>query len=290
MPTLLITILGVVMSLLLAFRTNTAYDRYWEGRRLWGTLLTQTRNLQRFIWGGITPKDDKTANERLGAMNLTLAFPIATKHYLRDEHGFRYEDLRPLVQHLPGMEPGAPETDIQNLPLEISYHLAAYVRRCRSLNLIDAAQFTPLTNSISALIDTLTSFERIRNTPMPLAYNVHLKQSLMLYILSLPFQLVSTLKWGTIPVMFVASFTLLGIEGIGGEIENPFGYDDNDLPVEVYCEDARGEMERVMEKDGGGVGVGGTGQGREVEGWGKVVFVGEKGHATLDMPTLRRRH
>ncbi|KAJ3278490.1 hypothetical protein HK104_002291, partial [Borealophlyctis nickersoniae] len=248
-PTHLITILGVVMGLLLVFRTNTAYDRFWEGRRIWGTLLTHVRNLARVVWISVTPKNEQQANERRGCMQLLLAFTVATKHYLRGEEGHRYEDLHHLVAHLPDFQPGSKNPKVKNLPLEISFHIASYVARCRSLDLIDAAQQTVMTNALSGMMDCLTNFERIRNSPIPIAYSVHLKQTLMLYLLSLPFQLVQTMKWGTIPVVFLAGFTLLGIESIGGEIENPFGYDDNDLPVEEFCDDTRDEINRIMDRE-----------------------------------------
>ncbi|KAJ3041510.1 hypothetical protein HDV00_009306 [Rhizophlyctis rosea] len=260
MDTLLITVLGVVMSLLLSYRTNTAYDRYWEGRRSWSTLLTHIRNLSRFIWIGVAPKTEQETNERKGAMNLLLAYAVATKHYLRDEPGYRYKDLRHLVAHLPDLKA---KKNIENMPLELSFHIAAYVARCRKADLIDAAMSTSMTNALSGMIDCLSSFERIRNSPIPLAYSIHLKQTLMLYLISLPFQLVSKLYWGTIPVIFLASFTLLGIESIGGEIENPFGYDDNDLPVEKFCEDTREELNSVMHRESK----------IDPDNWGKAVMV-----------------
>ncbi|TPX65030.1 hypothetical protein SpCBS45565_g05431 [Spizellomyces sp. 'palustris'] len=245
-PPQLITILGVVISLLLVFRTNTAYDRYWEGRRLWGTLVTQVRNLARFIWIGVQGRDEHQNMEKKGCMNLLLAFAVATKHYLRNELGHKYTDLHHLLIHLPDFVPGVKHPEIKNLPLEISFHISSYIGRCRELELIDVSQQTAMTNALSAMVDCLTSFERIRNTPIPLAYSIHLQQTLTLYILSLPFQLVSTVFWGTIPIIFIAAFTLLGIESIGGEIENPFGYDENDLRVEDFCHTTREELVRVM--------------------------------------------
>jgi putative membrane protein len=98
------------------------------------------------------------------------------------------------------------------------------------------------------MVDCLTNFERIRNSPVPIAYSIHLKQTLMVYLLTLPFQLLSTMGWVTIAVVFVASFTLLGIEAIGTEIENPFGYDENDLRLEVFCADLKTELEEIKEK------------------------------------------
>ncbi|KAI9011418.1 Bestrophin, RFP-TM, chloride channel-domain-containing protein [Gaertneriomyces semiglobifer] len=245
----LITILGVVISLLLVFRTNTAYDRYWEGRRTWATLVTQIRNLARFVWLGVQTRDDPHQSiERRGAMNLLLAFAVATKHYLRNELGHRYTDLHHLLVHLPDFRPGVAHPDIKNLPLEISFHISSYIAKCRQQELIDISQQTAMTNSLSAMVDCLTSFERIRNTPIPLAYSIHLQQTLTVYILALPFQLVQQVYWGTIPIMFIAAFTLLGIESIGGEIENPFGYDENDLRIEDFCHTTREELQRVMSR------------------------------------------
>ncbi|KAJ3015054.1 hypothetical protein HKX48_004797 [Thoreauomyces humboldtii] len=246
LPPQLITILGVVISLLLVFRTNTAYDRYWEGRRMWGTLVTQIRNLSRFVWIGVVTKSPKHDLEKKGCMNLLLAFAVATKHYLRNELGHKYADLHHLLIHLPDFAPGQRHPIIKNLPLEVSFHISSYIANCRQEEMIDVSQQTAMTNALSAMVDCLTSFERIRSTPIPMAYSIHLQQTLTLYILSLPFQLVSQVYWGTIPIIFIAAFTMLGIECIGGEIENPFGYDENDLRIEDFCRSTREELLRVM--------------------------------------------
>ncbi|KAJ3166394.1 hypothetical protein HDU88_003262 [Geranomyces variabilis] len=245
-PPQLITILGVVISLLLVFRTNTAYDRYWEGRRMWGTLVTQIRNLARFAWIGVITKTEKQEIEKKGCMNLLLAFAVATKHYLRNELGHKYADLHHLLIHLPDFQPGQRYPVIKNLPLEVSFHISSYIAACRRDDLLDVSQQTAMTNALSSMVDCLTSFERIRNTPIPMAYSIHLQQSLTLYILSLPFQLVALISWGTIPVVAIAAFTMLGIDAIGSEIENPFGYDENDLPQEEYCRTTREEILRVI--------------------------------------------
>jgi putative membrane protein len=103
-------------------------------------------------------------------------------------------------------------------------------------------------NTLSAMIDCLSNFERIRDTPVPVAYTIHLKQTLILYLLSLPFQLVSTMHWLTIGIVAIASFTLLGIEAIGHEIENPFGYDDNDLHMESFCDKLKEELIQISDR------------------------------------------
>lgn len=135
-PPTVITILSVVMGLLLVFRTNTAYDRYWEARRLWGTLFTHTRNLSRLIWISIKDNDSKDLTDKYGAINLLLAFAVSTKHYLRFEPGFFYEDLHYLLTHVPEFHPGKAPTQVDNMPLKISFHISSYIGRCRSKGII----------------------------------------------------------------------------------------------------------------------------------------------------------
>jgi putative membrane protein len=89
--------------------------------------------------------------------------------------------------------------------------------------------------SVNDLLEALTTCERILSTPIPFAYAIYLKRLLLIYCLSLPFQVVNTLHWWTSPVAIIISFVLLGIEEIGTEIENPFGDDANDLPLEEIC-------------------------------------------------------
>ncbi|KNC97920.1 uncharacterized protein SPPG_06910 [Spizellomyces punctatus DAOM BR117] len=247
--TLLITIVSLVMGLLLVFRNNTAYERYWEGRRLWGTLETQVRNMSRFIWIGVSAKNAQDALEKRGAMNLLVAYMHATKHYLRNELGLHYDDIYPFISHLPEFAmDNQNQPDIKNLPLEISFQLGGYIMKAKEHGQIDVSQLGCMTNSLNAMIECFTGFERIRNTPLPFAYSIHLKQTLIVYLLSLPFQLVVDNKWGTIPVTLLAAFTLLGLEAIGGEIENPFGLDENDLPIDDICEMIHQEVLSIMDR------------------------------------------
>lgn len=101
---------------------------------------------------------------------------------------------------------------------------------------------------VSSLIDILSNFERIRDSPVPIAYKIHLKQSLLVYLISIPFQLVATMGWATIIVVFMASFTFHGLEAIGHEIENPFGYDENDLYMEGFCEQLKSELNQITDR------------------------------------------
>jgi putative membrane protein len=122
-----------------------------------------------------------------------------------------------------------------NLPLEISLYLSSYVHDNFTKGRISAPVATSMLNSINTMVDCLSQFERVLRSPIPLAYSIHLTQTVWIYCLSLPFQLVSLAHWSSIPIVFFASVVLLGIERIGAEIENPFGYDDNDLPLDDFC-------------------------------------------------------
>ncbi|RIA88479.1 Bestrophin, RFP-TM, chloride channel-domain-containing protein [Glomus cerebriforme] len=289
-----ITVLGLVVSLLLAYRTNTAYDRYWEGLRTWSNMVSAIRNMTRCIWVNVNAEDyEKTSNkviddrtktehlvEKKTVINLLLGFAIATKHYLREEPK-TFEDLKPLISNAdhnsPGVQvlvgsndnyfsgtsnnnnnnnndnnnnnnftgkfmknikkllPDSHKKVCNNLPYEITLYLSSYIRKQHLLHTTDDSTISILYSNLSSLTDCLTTFERILRSPIPLAYAIHLTQVTWIYCLSLPFQLVQDLDWITIPVTFIITLTLFGVEKIASEIENPFGWDENDLDLDDFC-------------------------------------------------------
>jgi len=274
-PMTLISITGMVVSLLLAFRTNNAYDRYWEGRKLWTSMIQEVRKITRAIWlgvnvtgGGQLKLSSKAIVERRSALNLSLAFVVAVKHYLRDEYSYDYPDLKDLIRHLPRFNTPSSNIplDVQlkfhqrhkqtkmafdmapptNIPIEISYYFLSYINYLDENKLAEPWALSTVKSSLSNLVDILSNFERILRTPIPLAYSIHLNQSVWLYILSIPFQIVNDLGWWTVPVLVLGSFCLLGILAIGLEIENPFGYDANDLPLDDFCDVIRREIEVIV--------------------------------------------
>jgi putative membrane protein len=117
----------------------------------------------------------------------------------------------------------------------VAFWIGDYLQEQYELKCISNYQLTALHRLLDSMVDSLGSCERILKTPMPLAYSIHLKQLLLIYCLSLPFQMVNDFLWFTGPIVALISFTLFGIEEIGSEIENPFGYDANDLPLDSIC-------------------------------------------------------
>ncbi|HIK43893.1 MAG TPA: hypothetical protein IGR64_03290 [Leptolyngbyaceae cyanobacterium M65_K2018_010] len=219
----------LVLGLLLVFRTNTSYERYWEGRKLWGGVVNLTRNLARQMWVAIQEHQPADQTAKVAAIRLLPAFAIAMKLHLRGEPPNQE------LAHLVSAEQFAKLQTVNNPPLEIAFWLADYLQTQEAGGKLNPYQLTYCLEALDDLVDTLGGCERILKTPMPLAYSIHLKQLVMLYCLALPFQMVDSLGWGTPFVVGLISFAVFGIEEIGIEIENPFGHDPNDLPLDAIC-------------------------------------------------------
>lgn len=221
---------SIVLGLLLVFRTNTAYERFWEGRKLWGHLVNTSRNMCRTIWVSVEEHAAEDRGKKVAALRLLVAFAIATKLHLRGESVVD-EELSKFVS------PQQLETlkNMNNPPLEIAFWIGDYFQLQYELKRINAYQLIALSKLLDMLVDVLGGCERILRTPMPLAYSIHLKQLLLIYCLTVPFQIVRDLGWSTGIIVSVISFTVFGIEEIGIEIENPFGHDINDIPLDNIC-------------------------------------------------------
>lgn len=228
-PTLASLIPNIVLGLLLVFRTNTAYDRFWEGRKCWGTLVNTVRNLARQIWIAVEAETESDRAQKIAALKMLVAFCVAVKLHLRQE---------PVNSELEGLLSRDRYEKLKRMnhpPLEIAFWIGDYLQQQQGRNRLHVYQLNAMHKLLDVMVDMLGGCERILKTPMPLAYAIHLKQLLLLYCLSLPFQMVGNLGWYTGLIVALISFTLFGIEEIGIEIENPFGRDPNDLPLDAIC-------------------------------------------------------
>lgn len=203
------SLVGSALGLLLVFRTNASYDRFWEGRKLWGGIVNETRNLVR---GAVTHlAADRDAVVRLA--ELTSDFALATMQQLRGAPMRGWEDA-------------------QHPPMAIATEMTGILRDAHRKGWISDVTMASLDLNIQQLVDYLGGCERIRKTPLPFAYVVHLRRALVLYCFSLPFALVDSFGWATVFDTLLVAYIFFGIEEIGVEIEGPFGFDDNDLPLE----------------------------------------------------------
>jgi putative membrane protein len=133
-----------------------------------------------------------------------------------------------------------------NLPLEILLYLSAYIEGVSGNGSLKSPIILgQVMNAIASLTDTQASAERVLTTPLPLGYNILISQIVLIYTYLLPFQLFGSLGWVTIPATTAASYIILGLAAIGNELENPFGNDVNDLPLDVYCEQLRKEFDII---------------------------------------------
>ncbi|HTL89929.1 MAG TPA: bestrophin family ion channel [Leptolyngbya sp.] len=230
LPALASLIPNIVLGLLLVFRTNTAYDRFWEGRKAWGKLVNDARNLARQVWVSVAETSEQDRVSKIETLQLLVAFSVAVKCHLRRE------PLGSEMERIVHPDRFVRLKEIAHPPLRIAFWIGDYLQLQYQRDRIKINQLVEMEILLNGLVDCLGTCERILKTPMPIAYAIHLKQLILLYCLSLPFQMVESLGWWTPLVIILISFTLLGIEGIGIEIENPFGRDPNDLPLDTICE------------------------------------------------------
>jgi ion channel-forming bestrophin family protein len=234
---------SIVLALLLVFRTNTAYERFWEGRKLWGSTVNTIRNLAWHIWVAVDEVEPGDRERKITTIRLLLAFAICKKLYLRYEPAS--EELQPWVSP---SQYSVLQT-IQNMPLEIIRWIADDLQQKYKRGLLTLSQLGDIQSLMNNLMDNVGGCERILKTPIPPAYVIHLNQLVLIYCLILPFQFVKDLGWWTGIFVAIVSFALFGIEEIGVEIENPFGYDTNDLPLDKICQVIQNNIEEFIQSD-----------------------------------------
>lgn len=234
---------NLVLGLLLVFRTNTAYDRFWDGRKNWGILVMNVRNLARQIRVAVATPEPADRESKTATLRLLAAFAIATKLQLRQEPvNSELEALVTPSQYLKLKEVKSP-------PLQVALWIGDYLQQQHQRNLVGENQLYAMNCLLDKMVEAFTSCEGILKTPIPLAYGIYLKRLLLIYCILLPFQIVNEVHWWTGLVVGIISFTLLGVEQIGNEIENPFGHDPNDLPLDELCNTMLHNIEDLIPLD-----------------------------------------
>ena len=229
-------VFNLVLGLLLVFRTNTAYERFWEGRKKWGTLVVNVRNLGRQIWVGVAEIEPADRGKKVSILKLLVAFAIATKLGLRQEPV--NSDLEVLINPLQDNNVKCSFASLQSVkspPLEVALWIGNYLQQQHNRNCLNSNQLFAMNTLLDSMVEAYTGCERILKTPIPSSYSIYLKRLLLIYSIALPLQVVDEMGWATGLIVALISFILLGIEEIGNEIENPFGYDPNDLPLDEIC-------------------------------------------------------
>jgi putative membrane protein len=216
------SLLGFVISLLLVFRTNTAYDRWWEGRKMWGAFVNHSRSLATKIEVAV---DVSLKTERAKMNALLCNYFIAAKDHLR---GVRSSKEWKVVSGLDN------DTIVMadHVPNRIIVELSREIESLRKAGKISDMQWLSMQDELRMYSESLGACERIRSTPIPYSYSLFIKKIIFLYTLTMPFGFVTDFGYWTILVTTFIFYAFASLELIAEEIEDPFGTDANDLPTD----------------------------------------------------------
>ena len=227
------SLLGFVLSLLLVFRTNTAYDRWWEGRKLWGKLVNDTRNFAIKI-NTILSDDRDSANQI--ARYLKYYPHFLAKHLSQESTRLALdEDYSEIEKSLRNHGP----TDLVIL-------LTHKLHQLKKEGKISDVEMLYLDTQISGFLDVCGGCERIKNTPIPYSYSSFIKKFIILYVLALPIAYVINLGYFMIPLTVFVYYVLMSLELIAEEIEDPFNNDENDIPMETIAQNIEKNVHQIM--------------------------------------------
>ncbi|PPK84718.1 putative membrane protein [Neolewinella xylanilytica] len=215
------SLLAVILSIFLGFRTTTAYDRWWEGRKQWGALVNNCRNLALYVDSVWPPSDHEI--RRFMAKHIAN-FCLALSEHLRD--GTKLDKLVYLAEE----EIAYYETK-DHVPNFIALRIYQRIAEAHRNGDINEGDYINIKPQHQSLLDILGACERIKKTPIAFSYAVYLKVLVTAYAALLPFGLSEQFGWGAIPLSMLIVFALIGVELMGEEIEDPFGLDCNDLPT-----------------------------------------------------------
>jgi putative membrane protein len=236
---------GVAIGIFLGFRGKTAYDRFWEGRTLWGALVNNCRNATRQMLTLLhAPADEK---EELRALQvrvvyLLIAYANALRHHLRDSDPA--EDLRPFLQ------PGDLDylVEQRNVPLGVLHLVGLEIMRARQRHWLNDLHVPVVDNVLSELTNLQGGCERIKNTPVPYAYGVLSHRTVAVFCFLLPLGIVDDVKAYTPLVTFLVSTAFFGLDSLGAEVEEPFGTDPHDLPLSALCRTIEINLRQLIEE------------------------------------------
>lgn len=228
------SLIGFVISLLLVFRTNTAYDRWWEGRKKWGSLVNDSRNL--------AIKIQTIVKDKEAASFFKIAIPnfvFATKEHLRN--GVIFEELEGDAELIAGLKRKT------HVPNAISQSMYEKLHELKSAGKISQEEFLAIDHNQNALLDHLGACERIKNTPIPFSYSLFLKKFIFIFVSTIPLAFIPTFGYYSVIIAMFLFYVLVSMEILAEEIEDPFGNDDSDLPTDDLCVKIRANVREILE-------------------------------------------
>jgi ion channel-forming bestrophin family protein len=229
LPHIPLSLFGSAIGIIVAFRNQSSYARWWEARTLWGALVNNSRSWARQVTTVMMPLSDAEAGE-LKVMQRRLVYhQIAYVHALR-QHLRGLEPWAELVPLLSERELGELR-DEKNVPLAIQQQMGALLRECQVRGWIDFAHWRALDANLDDLVDAQGGAERIKNTPMPKQYDYFPQLFVQMYCMLLPLALVTSMGWFTPLGSTLVGFIFLALDKIGRDLEDPFENTIYDVPL-----------------------------------------------------------
>ena len=226
--TAIYSLIGFVMSLLLLFRTNGAYDRWWEGRKLWGAIVNDCRSGFLKITTRINNEEDKKEFERLFSLYIYNA----------------KNNLRANKKNLVFQKYEDPSKD--NSPVQVMKLIHIKLRELEKQGELSQGDLIQIDVNLNGLIASLGGCQRIKNTPIPFSYSIFIKKFIFLYVITLPIVFFHFDYWAVLITAFVF-YALVSMEVLAEEIEDPFGTDANDLPLDQICQTIKQDLNNIIE-------------------------------------------
>jgi putative membrane protein len=234
---LLHSLLGFVLSLLLVFRTNTAYDRWWEGRKLWGKLVNDSRNLSIKL-SNLLPRETHQKERNQLEKYLKFYPHFLAKHLSKESTRLAldedYADLETSLKH--------------HSPSELVYLINRRIIKLKQENLLTDFDILYLDKELSGYLEVCGGCERIKNTPIPYSYSSFIKKFIVFYVLALPIGYVINIGYFIIPLTVFIYYVLMSLEIIAEEIEDPFNNEENDIPMESIAQNIERNIDLIFKK------------------------------------------
>ncbi|MBK0368719.1 bestrophin family protein [Flavobacterium agrisoli] len=229
--TIMHSMLGFVLSLLLVFRTNTAYDRWWEGRKLWGGLVNNSRNLALKLSVMLKDEHDKVFFRK----TIPSYASVLSKHLRNEDTGKQlFDDVDLQIDHY------------KHRPNQVMKMMYSKINDLYTSQKITGDQLIVLNSELQSFTDICGACERIKNTPIPYSYSAFIKKFIFFYTMTLPFGFSLSLGYYVIPVVVFCFYAFASLELIAEEIEDPFGMDENDLPTPKMAENIKKHIEEIL--------------------------------------------
>lgn len=227
------SLIGFVISLLLVFRTNTAYDRWWEGRRKWGELVNDTRNFSVKLNAMLAKTEDKAEFARLIHL-----FVFSMKEHLRKGV---------LIDELPFTENEKQQLNTsKHIPTTVVGWIYAKIHILVKEGKLYKEDLIVLDKNLNGFLEACGACERIKNTPIPFSYSLFIKKFIFIYVLTLPLAFVSVFGYLSALIATFVFYVLVSMEVLAEEIEDPFGDDDNDLPTDQLSQKMKEISENIL--------------------------------------------